>query len=145
MAGGISGHGLGIRRRRLQPMGEVNLVNLVDLAFVLLIIFMITAPLLQGGVEIELPRAAARPITPRESIIVTVDRAGRIFIDRTEVTYAEFQASFRALVARRATSSVYLRGDRRAQYGDVVRVLAIIRESGVTNVGVTTEEEDVSR
>jgi biopolymer transport protein ExbD/biopolymer transport protein TolR len=145
MAGGISGHGLGIRRRRLQPMGEVNLVNLVDLAFVLLIIFMITAPLLQGGVEIELPRAAARPITPRESIIVTVDRAGRIFIDRTEVSYAEFQASFRALVARRATSSVYLRGDRRAQYGDVVRVLAIIRESGVTNVGVTTEEEDVSR
>jgi biopolymer transport protein ExbD/biopolymer transport protein TolR len=145
MAGGISGHGLGIRRRRLQPMGEVNLVNLVDLAFVLLIIFMITAPLLQGGVEIELPRAAARPITPRESIIVTVDRAGRIFIDRTEVSYAEFQASFRALVARRATSSVYLRGDRRAQYGDVVRVLAIIRESGVTNVGVTTEEEDVRR
>jgi biopolymer transport protein ExbD/biopolymer transport protein TolR len=145
MAGGISGHGLGIRRRRLQPMGEVNLVNLVDLAFVLLIIFMITAPLLQGGVEIELPRAAARPITPRESIIVTVDRAGRIFIDRTEVSYPEFQASFRALVARRATSSVYLRGDRRAQYGDVVRVLAIIRESGVTNVGVTTEEEDVSR
>jgi biopolymer transport protein ExbD/biopolymer transport protein TolR len=145
MAGGISGHGLGIRRRRLQPMGEVNLVNLVDLAFVLLIIFMITAPLLQGGVEIELPRTASRPITPRESIIVTVDRAGRIFIDRTEVSYAEFQASFRALVARRATSSVYLRGDRRAQYGDVVRVLAIIRESGVTNVGVTTEEEDVSR
>jgi biopolymer transport protein ExbD/biopolymer transport protein TolR len=145
MAGGISGHGLGIRRRRLQPMGEVNLVNLVDLAFVLLIIFMITAPLLQGGVEIELPRAATRPITPRESIIVTVDRAGRIFIDRTEVSYAEFQASFRALVARRATSSVYLRGDRRAQYGNVVRVLAIIRESGVTNVGVTTEEEDVSR
>ena len=142
---GISGHGLGIRRRRLQPMGEVNLVNLVDLAFVLLIIFMITAPLLQGGVEIELPRTASRPITPRESIIVTVDRGGRIFIDRTEVSYAEFQASFRALVARRATSSVYLRGDRRAQYGDVVRVLAIIRESGVTNVGVTTEEEDVSR
>ena len=142
---GISGHGLGIRRRRLQPMGEVNLVNLVDLAFVLLIIFMITAPLLQGGVEIELPRTASRPITPRESIIVTVDRAGRIFIDRTEVSYAEFQASFRALVARRATSSVYRRGDRRAQYGDVVRVLAIIRESGVTNVGVTTEEEDVSR
>jgi biopolymer transport protein ExbD/biopolymer transport protein TolR len=142
---GISGHGLGIRRRRLQPVGDVNLVNLVDLAFVLLIIFMITAPLMQGGVEIELPRAAARPITPRESIIVTVDRAGRIFIDRTEVSYAEFQASFRALVAQRATSSVYLRGDRRAQYGDVVRVLAIIRESGVTNVGVTTEEEDVSR
>jgi biopolymer transport protein TolR len=145
MAGGISGHGLGSRRRRLQPVGEVNLVNLVDLAFVLLIIFMITAPLMQGGVEIELPRAAARPITPREGIIVTVDRSGQIFIDRTRVSYDEFQASFRALVARRGTSSVYLRGDRRAQYGDVVRVLAIIRESGVTNVGVTTDAEDVSR
>jgi len=140
---GISGHGLGLRRRRLQPVGDVNLVNLVDLAFVLLIIFMITAPLMQGGVEIELPRAASRPITPRESIIVSVDRAGRIFIDRTAVSYAEFQASFRAVVARRGSSSVYLRGDRRAQYGDVVRVLAVIRESGVTNIGVTTEDEEI--
>ncbi len=143
MAGSVSGHGLGLKRRRLQPVGDVNLVNLVDLAFVLLIIFMITAPLMQGGVEIELPRAATRPITPREGIVVSVDRRGQIYIDRTRVSYAEFQASFRAVVARRGASSVYLRGDRQAAYGDVVRVLAIIRESGVTNVGVTTEAEDV--
>ncbi|MGH7560013.1 MAG: ExbD/TolR family protein [Gemmatimonadales bacterium] len=142
MAGGIRGHGLG-RRRRLGLTADVNLVNLVDLAFVLLIIFMITAPLMQGGVDIELPRAAARPITPREAVFVTVDRGGRIFLDRTRVTYAEFRASFRALVARRGVSSVYVRGDRRAPYGDVVRVLAVIRESGVKNIGLTTEDEEV--
>ncbi|HET9274735.1 MAG TPA: biopolymer transporter ExbD [Gemmatimonadales bacterium] len=141
---GIRGHGLG-GRRRLQPVGEVNLVNLVDLAFVLLIIFMITAPLMQGGVDIELPRAATRPITPREGIVVTVDRSGRIFIDRTPVSYQEFRSSFRAVVARRGVSSVYVRGDRRAAYGDVVRVLAVIRESGVRNVGVTTEEEETGQ
>ena len=137
--GGLRGHG------ELPLNADINVTSLVDVAFVLLIIFMITAPLMQGGVDIELPRAAARPITPREGIVVTVDRTGGIFIDRTPVSYQEFRSSFRALVARRGVSSVYVRGDRRAAYGDVVRVLAVIRESGVRNVGVTTEEEETGR
>jgi biopolymer transport protein TolR len=143
MAGGSLGTGLG-RRRRLLPTADINVTSLVDVAFVLLIIFMITAPMMQGGVAVELPRAEARPLTPREGIIVTVDRRGQIWIDQVKVTYDEFRASFRAVVAKRGTSNVYLRGDRRAAYGDVVRVLAAMRAAGVTNLGMTTEDEEVT-
>jgi biopolymer transport protein ExbD/biopolymer transport protein TolR len=143
MAGGSLGTGLG-RRRRLLPTADINVTSLVDVAFVLLIIFMITAPMMQGGVAVELPRAEARPLTPREGIIVTVDRRGQIWIDQVRVSYDEFRASFRAVVAKRGTSNVYLRGDRRAAYGDVVRVLAAMRAAGVTNLGMTTEDEEVT-
>lgn len=146
MAGGSIGGGLG-RRRRLLPTADINVTSLVDVAFVLLIIFMITAPMMQGGVSIELPRAAARPLVPNEGIVITVDRQGQIWVDQTRVSYAEFRASFRALVARRGTSDVYLRGDRRASYGDVVRVLAAMRQvaGDRIKVNMTTEDEEVSR
>jgi len=143
MVGGSLGTGLG-RRRRLLPTADINVTSLVDVAFVLLIIFMITAPMMQGGVAVELPRAEARPLAPREGIIVTVDRRGQIWIDQVRVSYDEFRASFRAVVAKRGTSNVYLRGDRRAAYGDVVRVLAAMRAAGVTNLGMTTEDEEVT-
>ncbi len=143
MLGGLGG-GTG-RRRRFLPTADINVTSLVDVAFVLLIIFMITAPMMQGGVAIELPKAEARPLTPREGIIVTVDRSGRIFVDQTQVSYADFRAAFRAIVAQRRTSDVYLRGDRRAAYGDVVRVMAAMRAAGVQNINMTTEDEEIRR
>ncbi len=145
MAGGLMGGGLG-RRRRLLPTADINVTSLVDVAFVLLIIFMITAPMMQGGVPVELPKAEGRPLAASEGIIVTVDRRGQIWVDQTRVSYEEFRAAFRALVARKRTSDVYVRGDRRASYGDVVRVLAAIRASGLSlKVNVTTEDEEVAR
>jgi biopolymer transport protein TolR len=135
--------GLG-RRKRLAPTADINVTSLVDVAFVLLIIFMITAPMMQGGVAIELPKAEGRPLAPKEGIIITVDRAGRIYVDQTRVTYDEFRAAFRALVAKRGTSNVYLRGDRRAAYGEVVRVMAAMTAAGVTNIQMTTEDEEIT-
>ncbi|MGQ0703225.1 MAG: ExbD/TolR family protein [Gemmatimonadales bacterium] len=145
MAAGLS-TGLG-RRRRLLPNADINVTSLVDIAFVLLIIFMITAPMMQGGVPLELPRAASQPLTPRESITVDVNRRGEIFVDQTRVTYDEFRASFRALVAKRGTSNVIFRADRRASYGNAVRVLAAMRQVGGENlkISIVTEEEDISR
>lgn len=135
--------GLG-RRKRLAPTADINVTSLVDVAFVLLIIFMITAPMMQGGVAIELPKAEGRPLAPKEGIIITVDRTGRIYVDQTRVTYDEFRAAFRALVAKRGTSNVYLRGDRRAAYGEVVRVMAAMTAAGVTNIQMTTEDEEIT-
>ena len=132
-------------RDRLVLNAEINVVSLIDVMMLLMIIFMITAPMMQGGVAIELPKAEARPLTPREGIIVTVDRSGQIYVDQTRVSYDEFRAAFRAIVARRATSDVYLRGDRRAAYGDVVRVMAAMRAAGVKNINMTTEDEEVRR
>jgi biopolymer transport protein ExbD/biopolymer transport protein TolR len=143
VAGGLGG--LGGRRRRLLPNADINVTSLVDVAFVLLIIFMITAPMMQGGVPVQLPKAEGRPLSPEEGIVVTVDRRGQIWVDQMRVSYADFRAAFRALVARRGTSNVYLRSDRRAVYGDVVRVLAAMQAAGATRVNLTTEDEEVRR
>jgi biopolymer transport protein ExbD/biopolymer transport protein TolR len=134
-------------RGDLPLAADINVTSLVDVAFVLLIIFMITAPIMQGGVDIQLPRGDPRPIEPKEGMIVTVDSRGTIFIDedRNGLEYAEFRAAFRALVSRRQPSGVYLRGDRRAPYGNVVRVLAVMQNAGIDNVAVVLEEEEISR
>lgn len=124
---------------------DINVTSLVDVAFVLLIIFMITAPIMQGGVDVDLPRAEAQPIEPKEGLVISVDRAGSIYVDESPLTYDEFRASFRALVAARQPRGVYLRADRRASYGDVVRVLAVMRASGVSDVGLVAEEEVIER
>lgn len=133
------------RRSRAALNADINVTSLVDVAFVLLIIFMITAPMMQGGVEVRLPQAQARPLESREGLVVTLDRRGRIHVDEARLSYADFRATFRALVARRRPSGVYLRADRGVPYGDVVRVLAVIRASGVQNVGLVTETEEIAR
>jgi biopolymer transport protein ExbD/biopolymer transport protein TolR len=133
--GGLRGHG------ELPLNADINVTSLVDVAFVLLIIFMIAAPIMQGGVDVQLPRAEARPITAREGMVVSVDRQGRIFIDQTQVSYNDFRITFRSLVAARKPASVYVRADSRVPYGDVVRVLAVIRTSGVRDVGLVAQDE----
>lgn len=134
-------------RGALPLVGDINVTSLVDVAFVLLIIFMITAPIMQGGVDVQLPRGDPRPIEPREGLIVSVDREGMIFIDDddTALGYEEFRAAFGALVSRRQPSGVYLRGDRRAGYGSVVRVLAVMQNAGLDNVALVLEEEEIRR
>jgi biopolymer transport protein TolR len=138
------GGGLGSQRGELPLMADVNVTSLVDVMLVLLIIFMITAPIMQGGVDVELPRAEARPLSPKEGMVVTVNRSGRIFIDQTPVSYTDFRVTFRSLVATRKPSGVYLQADSRVAYGDVVRVLAVIRTAGVQNVGLVAAEEESS-
>jgi biopolymer transport protein ExbD len=76
---------------------------------------------------------------------VSVNRAGQIFVDETRVSYNDFRVTFRSLVATRKPNAVYLRADQGVPYGDVVRVLAIVRAAGVQNVGLVAEEEDQSR
>jgi biopolymer transport protein ExbD len=134
-SGGLRGHG------ELPLTADINVTSLVDVAFVLLIIFMITAPIMQGGVDVQLPKAEARPMTAKEGMVVTVDRQGRIYVDQTQVSYNDFRITFRSLVTQRKPASIYVRADTRVPYGDVVRVLAIIRASGVRDVGLVAEDE----
>jgi biopolymer transport protein ExbD/biopolymer transport protein TolR len=120
---------------------EINVTSLVDVAFVLLIIFMIAAPIMQGGVDVELPKVAARPLNAKQGLVVSVNRQGRIFVDETPVSYRDFQSTFRAIVATRKPDAVYLRADKGVPYGEVIRVLAVIRTTGVQNVGLVAEDE----
>jgi biopolymer transport protein ExbD/biopolymer transport protein TolR len=144
MSHGIGGVGLG--RRRAAPLNaDINVTSLVDVAFVLLIIFMITAPMLQGGVDVELPKARTVTATSRDAIIVTVSRQGRIYIGETPVTQGEFQATIRRLMDQKNASSVYVRGDRNATYGSVIRVLAALHDAGITGASMVVEEEDIAK
>jgi biopolymer transport protein ExbD/biopolymer transport protein TolR len=120
---------------------DVNVTSLVDVAFVLLIIFMIAAPIMQGGVDVELPKVAARPLSTKQGMVVSVNRQGRIFLDETPVSFRDFQSTFKAIVASRKPEAVYLRADSRVAYGEVVRVLAVIRATGVRNVGLVAEDD----
>jgi biopolymer transport protein TolR len=130
------------RRRgasRLPLNSDINVVSLIDVMMLLMVIFMITAPMMQGGVDVTLPKAEARPLESHTGMIVTVNRGGQIFVDDVPLTFREFEASFKALSERHGKSGVYLRADEGVGYGDVVRVLAVIRAAGVGDVGLVAE------
>ena len=131
------------RGERTPVNAEINVVSLIDVMMLLMIIFMITAPIMQGGVDVSLPRADARPLEPKSGLVVTVNRTGQIFVDETRMSEREFRASFSVLAARRGRDGVYLRADQGVPYGTVVRVLAIMRAAGVGDVGLVAEPEDV--
>jgi biopolymer transport protein ExbD/biopolymer transport protein TolR len=129
------------RGERLVLNAEINVVSLIDVMMLLMVIFMITAPMMTGGVDVALPRAEARPLEAKSGLTVTVTKAGEIYVDQTKFTFTEFTGSFKAFADRRGAGGVYLRADAGANYGDVVRVLAIMRSSGVPDVGLVVEPE----
>jgi biopolymer transport protein ExbD/biopolymer transport protein TolR len=133
--------GIGTGRKRRHLNAEVNIINLVDVVLVLLLIFMLTAPMLQGGVEVRLPRAAARPLEARDGLTITVTSNGDIAIGEQRLTWAEFRSNIGTVVRLDNPEGVYIRGDAAAPYGEVVRVLAAVRAAGVTNVGMVVEPE----
>jgi biopolymer transport protein TolR len=135
------------RRRRL--MGEINVVPYIDVMLVLLIIFMITAPLLTEGVKVELPKAAARPIPPEmmkdtKPIVLSIDARGRLFLNynkpEDEPISADKVEAEAAAVLRRAPETVVLvKGDYRVAYGEVVGAMTILQRAGAQKVGFVTE------
>lgn len=133
------------RGDRTPMYAEVNVVSLVDLMMLLMVIFMITAPIMQGGVDLTLPRTDSRAVDSKSGMTISVTAAGVIFVDDTRLTMSEFRASFRALISRRADQGVYIRGDRNAPYGIVAQVLDIVKNAGVANVALVTEPEDRTR
>jgi biopolymer transport protein ExbD/biopolymer transport protein TolR len=131
------------RGERLPINAEINVVSLIDVMMLLMVIFMITAPIMQGGVDVALPKAEARPLEAKSGLVVTVNRAGEIFVDKDKLTYEQFRASFKALASQHGKNGVYLRADQGVPYGMVVRVLAVMRASGSTDVGLVAEPEDM--
>lgn len=131
------------RRERFELNADINVVNLIDVMLLLLVVFMITAPMMTGGVDISLPRAEARPLESKSGLTVTVARDGQILVDETRMSYSEFRGAFKAMAAQRGRQGLYLRADAGVPYGSVVRVLAIMRAAGVGDVGLVTEPEEI--
>jgi biopolymer transport protein TolR len=130
------------RRPSPTPNASINVTSLVDVAFTLLIIFIITAPILQGGVEVELPRAESAPITSSEGVIVTVARNGGIYIGDVEVRSSEeFATIFPEYVRDRDIRQAYLKGDREVPYGRLLQVLGLMQRLDVVEVGLISDPE----
>jgi len=121
---------------------EINVVSLIDVMMLLMVIFMITAPMMTGGVDVALPSAQTKALEPKNGMTITVTRTGDIFVDETHLTYDEFRGTFRALAAKHGEGGVYLRADRDVPYGLVMRVLAVMQNNGAPNVGLVAEPEE---
>ena len=106
----------GRRGDRMGVNGEINVVSLIDVMMLLMVIFMITAPIMQGGVDIALPTADVRPLEPKNGLVVTVDRGGQIFVDEVKLSFDEFAGSIKALSDKKGGGGVYLRADEAVPY-----------------------------
>lgn len=117
------------RRDDLPLRAEINVTSLVDVAFTLLVIFIITAPILQGGIEVGVPRADVAPLTADEEPLIVVVRANAdIVLSETVVPYEDFEGVLAQVVTARNVGQIYIRGDSLANHGDMVRVLAKVQD-----------------
>ncbi len=132
--------GGGRRRGNYQPLSEINVTPFVDVMLVLLIVFMITAPLLTVGVPIELPKTKAKSIAESEEpLVITVNAEGVVFIQDTEVEIENLVPRLKAITENKADTRIYLRGDRNVDYGRVMEVMGTINMAGFTRVAMITE------
>jgi biopolymer transport protein TolR len=126
-------------RQRARPMSEINVTPLVDVMLVLLVIFMITAPLMTSGVQVDLPATKAAAIQGQdEPVAVTVNREGRIFIGDTEVTLQTLALRLQAVAGNNPEMRVFVRGDQAIDYGRVMAVVGTIHTAGFRKVALLT-------
>lgn len=136
-------------RRSRRPMAlnaEINITNLVDVAFVLLIIFIITAPILQGGVEVELPKADAAPITTSDAVIVSITKDERMFVEDVPVSsIEELERVFPEVMKNKNSKHAYIKGDTDVMYGRVVQVMGALERLGIAEVGLVADPTALQR
>lgn len=128
------------------PMAEINVTPLVDVMLVLLIIFMVTAPMMQEGVSVDLPEAKGAPITSEQTkkdIVISVSADGKILVNETQVSEDKLLEKLTEVRKEPDVGDVYLRADKNVPYGTVVRIMAALRNAGVENLGmITSPQED---
>jgi biopolymer transport protein TolR len=128
-------------RPRRKRIAEINVVPYIDVMLVLLVIFMITAPLLTTGVQVDLPQATAAAVDnpDNETLVVTVDRRGRLYLDDREMTATALQSKVAAILRVRPKTPVLVRGDREARYNDVMQAMVLLQAAGAPSVGLVTQ------
>ena len=121
-------------------MAQINVTPLVDVMLVLLVIFMVTAPMMQQGVQVNLPKADTKAMTQaEETVVVTVDKGGKTFINKDEIPSGDLRNRLSTMFATRAKKEVFLKADSSVPYGDVVRAMADIKGAGIERLGMVTE------
>jgi len=134
------------KRAKHRPMAEINVVPYIDVMLVLLIIFMVTAPMLMQGVKVDLPEASADPVEDQDSepVIVSVDASGQLFLnlgqEKQVLSLPTIQERVSAIMRRSPKKPVLVWGDRAVPYGDVVTVMVALQQAGAPSVGLVTED-----
>ncbi len=121
--------------KRRQALSEINVTPFVDVMLVLLIIFMVTAPLLQQGIDVTLPQAKGKEMSPGERVVITIKKDGKIYMDKTTVTLDSLKAN----LSKMADREVFLKADKEVPYGLVVTLMGELREIGIEKLGMVTE------
>ncbi|MFM9861863.1 protein TolR [Pseudoxanthobacter sp. M-2] len=145
VGGGGGGSGRRHRRRRSAPISEINVTPFVDVMLVLLIVFMISAPLLTVGVPIDLPETRAKALqTETEPLTVSVGSDGKIYLQDTEITVEELVPRLQAIATAGYEERIFVRGDRDAEYGSMMQVMGRLNQAGFRRIGLVTLEEQGS-
>ena len=127
---------------RRRTINEINMVPFIDVMLVLLIIFMVTAPMLTSGVPIELPDSKGQQLqTNKEPVTISVDKSGKVFIQETEIKLDELGPKLKAIAKNGVEEQVFIRGDKGIDYGTVMRVMGRVKSAGFTKVSLVTEAE----
>lgn len=125
------------RQRRF--LAEINVIPLVDVVLVLLVIFMVTAPMLYRGMDIKLPTSASNTIKPEIRVVLTIEKDQRLYLDKDPVSVAQLERKLRLLKEERKDVSLYLRADQDVPYGVVVQVMDGVKKAGIEKLGMVTD------
>ncbi len=125
----------------LRTISEINLTPLMDLTFILLITFIITFPLIEQGIPVNLPQGKAESLTSDRAQTITIDRGGRIYLDDVPTSLDELAATVRAAVAGDPQVAIMVRADKENRYGDVVKVLRVLHDAHIARMAIVTEAE----
>jgi biopolymer transport protein TolR len=125
------------RQRRF--LAEINVIPLVDVVLVLLVIFMVTAPMLYRGMDIKLPTSASNTIKPEIRAVLTIEKDQRLYLDKDPISVAQLERKLRVLKEEHADVSLYLRADRDVPYGVVVQVMDGVKKAGIEKLGMVTD------
>ena len=128
------------RRAKFRPMAEINVTPMVDVMLVLLIIFMVTAPLLTVGIPVNLPQTKAEPLSnPDEPLVVTVNAKGEIYLQETSIGDDALVPRLQAITANKPDTKIFVRGDKAIDYGRVMQVMGMIKSAGFTQVALVVD------
>ena len=123
-----------------RPMSDINVTPLVDVILVLLIIFMVTAPMMQQGLDVNLPKASAKALpAEEEKMIVTITKKQEVYLNKTKFAVNDLRPKLQAIYADRTRKEIFLKADRDVSYGFVVQVMAEIKKAGIEKLGMVTE------
>lgn len=137
---GNSGSSRASRRSRGQMMTEINVTPFVDVMLVLLVIFMVTAPMLTAGVNVDLPQASAKPLAGQdEPLSISINSSGKVFLQKTEIDGKELRAKLSAIAAEKKDTRIFVRGDKNVDYGKIMQVVGEINAAGLSKVSLVTE------